>query len=62
MKYSAVEFSLAGDKYLGRSYEEMDCQAFVERCMRDVGLKMDLGGSNSWYREVMKNGWVGTPE
>ena len=24
MKISAIEFSLAGDKYLGRSYEEMD--------------------------------------
>ena len=62
MKYSAEAFSKAGDQYLGRSYEEMDCQAFVERCMKDVGLKMDLGGSNSWFREVRKNGWTGTPE
>ena len=31
MKISAMDFSLAGDKYLGRSYEEMDCQAFVEK-------------------------------
>ena len=30
MKISAIDFSLAGDKYLGRSYQEMDCQAFVE--------------------------------
>ena len=49
-------------KYLGRSYEEMDCQAFVEKCMADVGYRRDLGGSNSWYRECMKQGWVGTPE
>ncbi len=62
MKISAADFSLAGDKYLGRSYEEMDCQAFVEKCMADVGLRMDLGGSNSWYRECMKHGWTGTPE
>lgn len=62
MKYDAYAFSWAGDKYLGRSYSEMDCQAFVERCMADVGLKKDLGGSNSWYREMMKNGWCGTPE
>lgn len=62
MKYSAEAFSLAGDQYLGRSYDEMDCQKFMEICMRDVGLMMDLGGSNSWYREVKKNGWVGTPE
>ena len=62
MKISAIDFSLAGDKYLGRSYEEMDCQAFVEKCMADVGYPRDLGGSNSWYRECMKNGWTGTPE
>jgi len=62
MKISAMDFSLAGDKYLGRSYEEMDCQAFVEKCMADVGYPRDLGGSNSWYRECMKNGWVGSPE
>jgi hypothetical protein len=61
-KISAEAFSQAGDKYLGRSYEEMDCQAFVEKCMADCGLKKDLGGSNSWYREIMKNGWTGTPE
>lgn len=62
IKIDAVSFSWAGDKYLGRSYKEMDCQAFVEQCMADCGLKMDLGGSNSWFREVMKNGWTGTPE
>ena len=62
MKISAIDFSLAGDKYLGRSYEEMDCQAFVEKCMADVGYRRDLGGSNSWYRECIKNGWTGTPE
>ena len=61
-KYSAEALSLAGDKYMGRKYSEMDCQAFVENSMRDVGLMMDLKGSNAWYREVMKNGWVGSPE
>ena len=62
VKISAEAFAEAGRKYLGRSYEEMDCQAFVEKCMADCGLKKDLGGSNSWYREIRKNGWVGTPE
>jgi len=62
MKYSAEEFSLTGDQFLGRSYEEMDCQALVERMMAAVGYRRDLGGSNSWYRECMKNGWAGTPE
>ncbi len=62
MKYSAEEFSRAGDQFLGRSYEEMDCQALVERMMAAVGYRRDRGGSNSWYRECMKNGWTGTPE
>ena len=62
MKYSAEEFSQAGDQFLGRSYEEMDCQELVERMMAVVGYKRDLGGSNSWFRECMRNGWTGTPE
>ncbi len=62
MKYSAEEFSRAGDQFLGRSYEEMDCQALVERMMAAVGYRRDLGGSNSWYRECRSNGWTGTPE
>lgn len=52
----------AGYKYLGRSYEEIDCQAFVEACLRDIGIRINLPGSNSWYRFVMQNGWTGTPE
>ena len=59
MKYSAEQLSLAGDKYLGRSYSEMDCQAFVEKCMSDVGYDRNLAGSNAWYRAMS---WVGSPE
>ena len=61
-KISAEQFSQEGDKYLGRSYEEMDCQEFYERCLADAGGKMDLKGSNAWYREFLKNGWAGSPE
>lgn len=56
---SAEEISRAGFKYLGRSYKEMDCQSFVEICMRDCGLSMNLKGSNAWYREM---DWTGSPE
>ena len=59
MKYSAEALSLAGDKYLGRPYSEMDCQAFVERCMSDVGYSRNLAGSNAWFRAMT---WTGTPE
>ena len=52
----------AGFRYLGTPYSQMDCQAFVEKCLADCGLRKDLAGSNAWYREVMKNGAVMTPE
>ena len=52
----------AGFSYLGVSYGKMDCQAFVEQCLRDCGLKMNLAGSNAWFREVKKNGAILTPE
>lgn len=56
---SAKQFAASGYKYLGRLYSEMDCQEFVERCLKDCGLNMNLSGSNAWYREM---DWVGTPE
>lgn len=59
MKIDAVAFSFAGDKYIGRSYAEMDCQRFVEKCMSDCGLHKDLPGSNAWFRAMT---WTGTPE
>lgn len=52
----------AGFKYLGVSYSKMDCQAFVEQCLRDCGLEKNLAGSNAWYREVAAHGVVMTPE
>jgi len=56
---SGEKLAEAGFKYIGRKYEEMDCQAFVEKCMADCGLKRDLSGSNTWYRKM---DWTGTPE
>ena len=61
-KYSAEEFSRAGDQFLGRNYEEMDCQEFVERCLECVGCLLDLKGSNAWFRKVQAEGWTGSPE
>ena len=59
---SAEEFAKAGQKYLGRSYDDMDCQEFYERCAADCGLVIDLKGSNAWYRKFRSTGWVGSPE
>ena len=62
MRYSAEDFSRAGNRYLGRNYEKMDCQTFVEKCLADVGCVMDLKGSNAWFRKVQAEGWTGPPE
>ena len=56
------DISDAGFKYLGTPYSDMDCQAFIEQCLSDCGIKKNLPGSNSWYREVRQNGLVVTPE
>ena len=56
------DIAAAGPKYLGTPYSVMDCQAFVERCLADCGIRKDLAGSNTWYRYVMQNGWTGSPE
>lgn len=56
------ELARAGCPYLGTKYSVMDCQAFVEKCLADIGLRKDLAGSNAWYRFVMSNGWIGSPE
>ena len=53
------QLSQAGFKYLGVSYDTMDCQAFVERCLKDCGKTINLPGSNAWYRKM---NWTGTPE
>ena len=51
-----------GFQRIGTPYSEMDCQAFVEGCLRQCGFNKNLAGSNAWYREVRKNGAVLTPE
>lgn len=58
----AKDLARSGCKYLGTPYKTMDCQKLWEKMLEDCGLKMDLGGSNSWYRYIMEHGWCGTPE
>ena len=59
---TAKELIDVAPNYLGVPYSHLDCQAFVERCLRDIGIRKDLPGSNTWYRYIMENGWVGSPE
>ena len=58
----AKELARSGCKHLGTPYSKMDCQKLWEKMLSDCGLKMNLGGSNSWYRYIMEHGWCGTPE
>lgn len=53
------ELAAAGQKYLGTPYSKMGCQTFVERCLADIGIRINLPGSNAWYRKM---DWVGSPE
>ena len=56
------KLGIVGFDKLGTPYSSMDCQTFIEWCLGQCGLKKDLAGSNAWYREVMKNGVIMTPE
>ncbi len=40
------------------TYDQQDCQAFVERCVIDTGGKMAYAGSNDMYRHACT--WLGT--
>lgn len=44
---------------MGYTYDEMDCQAFVEHCVRQAGGQMDYRGSNDMARNAV---WLGTLE
>lgn len=44
---------------VGYTYDEMDCQAFVEHCVRQAGGSMDYSGSNDMARNAA---WLGTLE
>lgn len=43
--------------HVGYTYEEMDCQAFIEHCVRQAGGSMDYRGSNDMARGAA---WLGT--
>lgn len=42
---------------VGYTYDEMDCQAFIEHCARQAGGSMDYSGSNDMSRRAA---WLGT--
>lgn len=44
--------------YIGIPYKTLDCQGFVERVLRDCGIKKDWRGSNHMWRDALS--WKGT--
>lgn len=59
MSVSAELVSRQADKYIGQPYEAIDCQQLWENCLADAGIKLNLRGSNAWWRKM---DWTGTPE
>ena len=43
--------------HVGYTYDELDCQAFVEHCVRQAGGRMDYLGTNDMARRAA---WLGT--
>ena len=41
--------------YLGIPYEKLDCQAFVERVLKDCGESHNWRGSNHMWRDAVKD-------
>lgn len=56
---TATALIRAAPKFLGVPYSTLDCQAFVEKCLSEIGIRENLPGSNAWYRHMT---WTGTPE
>lgn len=56
------ELARAGCPMLGTPYSTMDCQAFIEACLKACGNSTNLAGSNAWLRRIASEGWIGTPQ
>lgn len=46
--------------YVGIPYKTLDCQAFVEKVLKDCGYTYNWRGSNHMWRDALK--WKGTRE
>lgn len=59
MKPRAVQLARAAVQAVGvgYTYDELDCQAFIEHCARQAGGRMDYLGTNDMARRAA---WLGT--
>lgn len=60
MSATGIEFAKAAIAIAekGYTYQEMDCQAFVEAALKKVGIRKNWRGSNHMWREALA--WKGT--
>lgn len=58
---TSEQFAQAAQELAGQgiTYQEMDCQEFMEHCLRQIGINANWKGSNHMFRDMA---WVGTPE
>lgn len=57
---TGAELAKVAQEQLGKgyTYEDMDCQGFVEFCLRKLGIRKNWKGSNHMWREALS--WKGT--
>lgn len=58
IKASAFADRARNGGYIGTPYSTLDCQAFVERVLRDCGYSYNWRGSNHMWRDALT--WRGT--
>lgn len=58
IKASAFAAQARNGNYVGIPYKTLDCQAFVEKVLKDCGYSYNWRGSNHMWREALK--WRGT--
>lgn len=58
IKASAFANQAKNGGYVGIPYKTLDCQAFVERVLKDCGYSHNWRGSNHMWRDALK--WRGT--
>ena len=58
IKASAFADQARNGGYIGTPYSTLDCQAFVERVLRDCGYSYNWRGSNHMWRVALS--WRGT--
>ena len=58
IKAETFAYQARNGGYIGIPYKTLDCQAFVEKVLKDCGYTHNWRGSNHMWRDALK--WKGT--